>query len=114
MHLSEFQAWFEGFTEEMKGPPNKDQWGKIKKRVKEITADYTPAPIFIERYYEPWRRYWIYQPCWTTLTGVGVSTTGGTPPTSSAASYNLQGSGTTAAISLEDWTAAGRAEYRAA
>lgn len=58
MHLSEFQAWFEGFTEEMKGPPNKEQWAKIKKRVKEITADYTPAPIFIRDYIRPWRRYW--------------------------------------------------------
>lgn len=90
MHLSEFQAWFEGFTEEMKGPPNKDQWAKIKKRVKEITADYTPAPIFIDRYVQPWRRYldndWVTWSAHSTLS----------------------------APTLADWSHAGKAEYLSA
>jgi hypothetical protein len=89
MHLTEFQAWFEGFTEEMKGPPNKDQWVKIKKRVKEITNDYTPTPIFIERYVLPWRRYWddVHWGAYNTTS--------------------------TAAPSLRDWSNVGRAELRA-
>lgn len=90
MHLSEFQAWFEGYTEEMTGTPSKTQWAKIKKRVKEITADYTPAPIFIEKYVRPWRQYWetdrLYGPWVKSLT------------------YG------TSALQLSDWTAAGRAE----
>lgn len=57
MHLSEFKAWFEGFTEEMKGPPTEKQWRRIRKAVEEISADYTPAPIFVDRYVRPWRRY---------------------------------------------------------
>lgn len=47
MHLSEFQAWFKGFTEDMKVPPNWDQWAKIKKCVKEITpAPPCPIPLW--------------------------------------------------------------------
>lgn len=36
MNLQEFKAWFEGFTEDMTGPPSKKQWERIKARVKEI------------------------------------------------------------------------------
>ena len=92
MHLSEFQAWFEGFTEEMKGPPNKDQWAKIKKRIKEITADYTPAPVFIRDYIRPWRRYWDtgWYPTWIDNNTASLS----------------------AQAQLTDWSHAGQAEYR--
>jgi hypothetical protein len=58
MDLSEFQAWFEGYTEEMKGVPTKEQWSKIKKRVKEITPEPTPMPVFVNRYVRPWREWW--------------------------------------------------------
>ena len=58
MHISEFRAWFEGFTEDMTKPPNAKQWGRIKKRVKEITAESTPWPIFIDRYVRPYRDFW--------------------------------------------------------
>ena len=50
MHLQEFKAWFEGYTEEMDGPPNAKQWKKVKKRVDEITPDWTPRTVFIDRY----------------------------------------------------------------
>lgn len=58
MNLSEFQAWFEGHTEEMKGPPTKAQWAKIKLKVAEIAEEPTLAPIFVDQYVRPWRRYW--------------------------------------------------------
>lgn len=66
MHLTEFQAWFDGFTEEMSGPPSADQWKKIKRRVREITADFTPAPIVIEKYIRPYRRF-LPQPYWAEV-----------------------------------------------
>lgn len=70
MNLSEFKAWFEGFTEDMYGPPNAKQWKRIKKRVSKITSDPTTWPIYIERYVKP------YQPWWNPP--VWVSTTNGT------------------------------------
>lgn len=67
MNLSEFKAWFEGFTENLEGQPNAKQWARIKKRVGEITADSTPYPVFVERYYRPYQPYW-----WQGTTGVPV------------------------------------------
>lgn len=64
MNLSEFKAWFEGFTEDMNGPPSQRQWKRIKKRVSEITSEPTPWPIFVERYVRPYP-YWT----WSTYTG---------------------------------------------
>ena len=58
MNLSEFKAWFEGFTEEMDGPPNAKQWKKIKSRVAEITSDPTPFPIIVDRYIRPLGPIW--------------------------------------------------------
>lgn len=100
MHLSEFKAWFEGFTEDMKGPPNKEQWAKIKKHVKEISADYTPAPVFVDRYVYPWRRYW--EPMWTS--------TCSSKPASSSGAVDYKEA--LSSPSLNDWSNAGRAEYR--
>ena len=105
MHLSEFKAWFEGFTEEMKSPPNKEQWSKIKKRVSEISNDYTPAQVFIDRYWYPYRPYW----------SSGTIYCGNMSATSSNISQ-LGNAGSTLAvynIGISDWTEAGRAEYRA-
>lgn len=58
MMLSEFKAWFEGFTENMDGPPSADQWKRIKKRVKEIDGEWTPRHVFIDRYVRPYRTWW--------------------------------------------------------
>jgi len=78
MNLSEFKAWFEGFSENLDGPPDKKQWRRIRETIEKITKDPTPWPIFIERY----RRYdWsreIYGPYYSTSggtirQGVGVA-----------------------------------------
>lgn len=61
MTLSEFKAWFEGFTEVMDGPPNKKQWGRIQARVKEIDGTAITKTVFIEKYAAPYRRYWMEQ-----------------------------------------------------
>lgn len=66
MNLSEFKAWFEGFTEDMDGPPNSKQWKRIKKRVSEITSEPTPYPIFVDRYVRPYPQWWT---TWGTITG---------------------------------------------
>ena len=58
MNLSEFRAWFEGFTEEMDGPPSTKQWKRIKKRVSEIIDAPTTYPVFIDRYVRPYPWYW--------------------------------------------------------
>ena len=63
MNLSQFQSWFEGFTENMSGPPNNKQWARIQERVAEITPEPMPAPVFIDRYIRPYPRYW--GPTWT-------------------------------------------------
>lgn len=70
MNLSEFKAWFEGFTEDMDGEPNAKQWKRIKKRVSEITSDPTPWPIFVDRYRPYIERWW----CGSSFT---VSSTSG-------------------------------------
>ncbi|MGI9507143.1 MAG: hypothetical protein ACR2RE_29225 [Geminicoccaceae bacterium] len=50
MTLSEFKAWFEGFTEAMEKPPNAKQWKRICARVKEIDGERTTWPVFVDRY----------------------------------------------------------------
>jgi len=86
MTLSEFKAWFEGFTENLDGPPNKKQWARICKRVKEIQVDSTP--IVVERYLRPyWDRVWC---------GVGTSVSDTTFTSNTAAlpsntAYNMLG-----------------------
>ena len=54
MTNNEFKAWFEGYTEEMKIPPNKTQWKKIQAKVKEIDGN----PIW--HYYQPYWNQWTY------------------------------------------------------
>jgi hypothetical protein len=57
MTLSEFKAWFEGFTEGMDQAPTAKQWKRIQARVKEISGTPTSYPVFIDRYRE-YRPYW--------------------------------------------------------
>lgn len=33
MSPQEFKAWFEGFSEQMEGAPNKKQWTRIKEKI---------------------------------------------------------------------------------
>ena len=58
MTLSEFKAWFEGFTEGMDGTPNTDQWKRIQARVKEIDGTAITKTVFVDRYLPPYRSYW--------------------------------------------------------
>lgn len=51
MTLQEFKAWFEGFTEYMDASPNKKQWERIKRRVKEIDGAVTTYQVFVDRYW---------------------------------------------------------------
>lgn len=59
MTLSEFKAWFEGFTESMEGPPSAKAWKRIQARVKEISGQPVTERVYIDRYVEPYRR-WFY------------------------------------------------------
>lgn len=86
MTVSEFKAWFEGFTETLEGPPNQKQWDRIKARVKEVDGVVTTYPVYVERY----RPY--SGPYWTTLNisgGTSTTTTGlVSDMTTSCVSYN--------------------------
>lgn len=55
MTLSEFKAWFEGFTENIDGTPSGKQWEKIQARVKEISGTPVTYPVYIDRYLRDYR-----------------------------------------------------------
>lgn len=52
MTLSEFKAWFDGFTEAIGDRPSDKQWQRIKDRVAELDGT-SAVPFYIERY-RPW------------------------------------------------------------
>lgn len=58
MTLSEFKAWFEGFTESMDGPPSLKQWERIQARVKEISGAPVTERHYIDRYWPTVRPIW--------------------------------------------------------
>lgn len=61
MNLSEFKAWFEGFTECLDGSPGPKAWERICEKVKAITPDATPWPAFVKEYlpyYTRWQHGW--------------------------------------------------------
>lgn len=62
MNLSEFKAWFEGFTDGIDSNPTEKQWEKIKAKVAEIKAEPT-SPVVIREYINNYRRYWS-EPYW--------------------------------------------------
>jgi hypothetical protein len=72
MDVSEFKAWFEGFTEDMSGQPTAKQWKRVKARVKQIDGTPTTERIFIDRYRRPYEPYWP-QPYWIGTTSSNVS-----------------------------------------
>jgi hypothetical protein len=100
MTLSEFKAWFDGFTECMDGTPSREQWERIRARVSEINGAATPYPVFIDRYVEPYRRYWPNVPYWNS-SSVGHS--GMASVETNTGSFNSN----SAMVDL------GKAEYRA-
>ncbi len=60
MDVSEFKAWFEGFTAAMGGAPNGKQWKCIKVRVGQIDGTPTTSQWFHDFYWRPY--YQPYQP----------------------------------------------------
>jgi hypothetical protein len=76
MNPSEFKAWFEGFTENLDGPPGERAWLRICERVKTI-RDAPPVERhhFYDHYARPWLTYPQYVPRYGTLVanGVGVA-----------------------------------------
>lgn len=58
MTLSEFKAWFDGFTEDMDGAPTEKQWERIKGRVGEITGQSVTYPVFVDRYIRSYPYPW--------------------------------------------------------
>lgn len=61
MTLSEFKAWFAGFTEEMDGAPSEKQWKRIKAKVKDIDGVTVTKTVFVDHYAAPYRPYWQAQ-----------------------------------------------------
>ncbi len=57
MTLTEFKAWFEGYTECMDSTPSKKQWKRIQARVKEIDGRSTTERIYIDRYVNSYPRW---------------------------------------------------------
>lgn len=72
MNLSEFKAWFEGFTDNLDGPPGPKAWEKICERVKGIKVDPTPWPVFVDRYVPRYPRHPFDGNYWLASTGSHV------------------------------------------
>lgn len=100
MTLAEFKAWFDGFSETMDGPPNEKQWDRIKARVAEISNTPISYPIFVERYREPYRRWYDSPVIWGS-----AQNTGSVSKTELGAS--------TVFNPIDELKRAGRAEYSA-
>lgn len=66
MTLSEFKAWFEGFTESIEGKsaPTQKQWAKIKEKVALIDGAPTTHVVYLDRWVQPYLHYWDRY--WTT------------------------------------------------
>jgi hypothetical protein len=46
--LSEFKAWFEGFTDNIDGAPTPEQWAKVKEKVALLSSPalfHDPRPV---------------------------------------------------------------------
>jgi len=78
MNLSEFKAWFEGFTENISGIPSKKQWGRIQERVGEITSEPTSYPVFVDRYERPYQPWYTWNLNNTSPTYTGETSTNST------------------------------------
>jgi hypothetical protein len=59
MNLTEFKAWFEGFTEALDGPPGPKAWARIQEQVAAIVPEPTKPREFHTHYHrEPWWQHW--------------------------------------------------------
>lgn len=59
VNLSEFKAWFEGFTEGLEAAPSEKQWDRIKEKIM-LIKDVPPTErtVFVDYWARPWRRWW--------------------------------------------------------
>lgn len=71
MTLSEFRAWFDGFTENFEKTssgdrmPTQKQWARICRKVKDLNNVATTYPVFIERYIPQVPTFWVIPPTTT-------------------------------------------------
>lgn len=104
--LSEFKAWFEGFTESMDAAPSKKQWERIKARVAEINGVAVTREVIYRDHYWPYVN--PYPPRYF------VGSTAQSSPTLTVASNTVALNGSNAAFNagcaLVDL---GKAEYQA-
>lgn len=63
MNLSEFKAWFEGFSENLGAAPTEAQWSRIREKIGAIKPDPTPPKVFVDRYWPRHLPYWD-RPWW--------------------------------------------------
>lgn len=115
MTLAEFKAWFEGFSETMEAAPNEKQWERIKARVAEISSAPISYPVYVDRYVEPYRRYWPSVPYWSASSGPLVGATSLDAKSSVSMSAGSLSIGATHSEKFEPLSAmkaAGLAEYR--
>lgn len=83
MTLSEFKAWFEGYTEGLEAAPTKAQFDRIKEKVKLIDGAPVTYPVYVDRYWpqpspwygtHPWRTYTTYSANNGATSGLGQAT----------------------------------------
>lgn len=77
MTLSEFKAWFEGFTDCMDGAPSEKQWKKITAKVGEITGAPITREVYIQSYRDV-RPYWNSWPNPIVTFASGIASSEGT------------------------------------
>jgi hypothetical protein len=85
MTLSEFKAWFEGFTESIEGAPTEAQFAKIKDKVVLIDGVPITYPVYVDRWWP--RVNWWEHPvtagdplplkAWYATSNAGPVATGG-------------------------------------
>lgn len=108
MQLSEFKAWFEGYTEGLESAPTKAQFDRIKEKVKEISGTPITYPVYIDRYVEPYRRYWGAS--WSGASGISLSSGGGTLRSIDGSQYTFTNSAEAGFDSHSAMYALGKAE----
>lgn len=57
MTLSEFKAWFEGYTEGLDGAPTEKQFKRIKAKVAEITGTPISQTVWVDRYHHYYQQW---------------------------------------------------------
>lgn len=75
MTLSEFKAWFEGFSEGIDKAPTEKQFAKIKDKVALIDGAAVTERIYLDRYVPHYPHYPLSWPVWTNSPVIGDTAT---------------------------------------